>query len=697
MEKRSRGTGRQVWQALLVGGALAGLGLAWPAAAQTVTVDSSVRYQTIDGFGTFASAESGQAWWQSLFLDDLGASIMRMDLTPPFVGAPAAQDYCSPWFGESGSMSLDNNGNGPDGTRTRQYTSISDYSNTFGGCSAPIAVMGTDIDANAALLDLGTTGPLANAGHLAQLGQTRSADFKLYASLWSPSPWLKVSSGNSFGGDSWPGPTAGVKWPFIWGGNFAGGKLDVSGTALSQLGNTSALTQFARTLAAFLHGFQQTYGVHFYAISIQNELNFEEYYNSATYPQASMYVAALKAARAELDSHADLKAIRIFGPEDLLGGDAWGLWELGSGASSVQKNLQYLQAVGADQTAAAALAGFAVHGYAPDGVSAAGASATQWTRWASGWTTSPAQGLPANVAGFTSFGKSSWMTETSGETGGWLDSSAGTGGFPDTGGFSIAVKLHQALTSGQESAWIYWQLTDGSPSLPSNQALTDSTSLATAPKYVAAKHFFRAIRPGARRVSAAVTGASTLLASAYVLDAAGSLTVVLINEAATAATVQLALGSAPAGLSSLSAFTSSQGRSWQASTVPVTGGSASVSVPGYGVVTLTGTGTATDGGTGPSDAGSGTVDAGSHLPDAGSHPPDAGSGSVDAGPGPGADGGAGGDGGSEEPPLGGAVQGSCGCGAGGGLGAALWAGLLVAARARRRKADPRAQRASTQR
>ena len=137
------------------------VGLATTADAQTVAVDVAVRYQTIDGFGTFAGPESSNAWWQELFLDDLGASIMRLDLTPPFVSPTSAQHYCSPWFGQTTPLSLDNNGNGPDGTRTRRYTSAADYSNAFGGCSAPIAVMGDDIDANAALLDLGQGGPEA--------------------------------------------------------------------------------------------------------------------------------------------------------------------------------------------------------------------------------------------------------------------------------------------------------------------------------------------------------------------------------------------------------------------------------------------------------------------------------------------------------------------------------------------------------
>src|SRR5207244_12060305 len=100
----------------------------------------------------------------------------------------------------------------------------------------------------------------------------------------------------------------------------------------------------------------------FDAISIQNELNFEVYYNSCSYPASGSYIAALKAVRAELDKYPDLATIQLMGPEDLLGGDAYGLWQLGKSNSIVHKHLQYLQNIGADPAAAAALAFFCIHG-----------------------------------------------------------------------------------------------------------------------------------------------------------------------------------------------------------------------------------------------------------------------------------------------------------------------------------------------
>src|SRR5690606_23135785 len=124
-----------------------------------------------------------------------------------------------------------------------------------------------------------------------------------------------------------------------------GGMLDVSGmpleifndAPLGGTGPTSSLTQFARGIASYLLGYQEHHGVKFYAISIQNELNFEEFYNSMTYPLSSMYITALKTVRDELDKYDELKDIKIMGPEDLMGGDVWGMWQYGGGENTIHK------------------------------------------------------------------------------------------------------------------------------------------------------------------------------------------------------------------------------------------------------------------------------------------------------------------------------------------------------------------------
>jgi len=557
---------------------------------QTVTIDAapSARHQVLDGFGCCLSGTEGQqTWWQSLFFEDLQSSMLRMDLTPVFKSPYSDFTYNSPWFHNNPPLP------GPETNNVRTYTAASDYSRLFAGRSAPIAVMGPDIDYNTNYFNFSADGPLV-AGTLAQLGEGKRGqlgDFKLFGSLWSPAPWVKVSSGNSISGQSGILPVNGTPWPFIWGGNFSGGKLDTSDTPLAAFddsslggsGPTSALTQFVRCTAAYLRGFQNAYHVHFYAISIQNELNFEEFYNSCTYPLSPAYLTALKAVRAELDKYPDLAGIKLMGPEDLLGGDAYGMWQYGGGTSTIHKNLQYLQNLAADSEAASAAAFFCIHGYASDGVNAANAVPTSWLWWANGWTNSPAPGIPANVQGFTGYGKKSWMTETSGENPAWLSPATG---FPSGGAWSLALRIQQAFVFGRQSAWVYWQMTDGVS--VSQSTLTDQSNRTNSAKYVAAKHFFRYLRPNAVRVNATVTSSTNVVVSAFLHDTNQTVTAILLNTAPTNLSATIILTNLPFSPSMFRIFTSADQNYWRSSSIHFTNSAAAVEVPGYGIVTLYG-------------------------------------------------------------------------------------------------------------
>ncbi|MCB0706293.1 MAG: hypothetical protein KDC34_13335, partial [Saprospiraceae bacterium] len=416
-----------------------------------ILVDLNQKHQIIDGFGAHqGNGDVNQNWWQELYYEDLRASIYRVDLTPQLIAPYSDLSVYSPWFMGSGTDSVFNledpdNPNGPEDNRVRTYTGPDDYSRLFGGLHAPIAVMGPDIDENVGYFQYAPDGAISEGmANAAQLG-----DFKLIGSLWSPLPWVKVSSGNSWSQNWWPGPVFGAEWPFVWGGNYAGGMLDVSDTplevfddaALGGTGPTSALTQFARSTAAYILGYQEFHNVSFYAISIQNELNFEQFYNSATYPLSQQYIKAVKVLREEFDKYPALENILIMGPEDLLGGDAYGMWQYGGASDPTHKNLQYLQNIAADPEAADAVDFFCIHGYGSDGVSVAGANSVLWDWWVNGWQSSPAAGIPGNVAGFSAFGKKSWMTETSGENPAWIWPQSG---YPSDGGWSLGLRIHQA-------------------------------------------------------------------------------------------------------------------------------------------------------------------------------------------------------------------------------------------------------------
>ena len=141
-----------------------------------------------------------------------------------------------------------------------------------------------------------------------------------------------------------------------------------------------------------LHGgvpvrFSATYGVSFYSLSIQNELNFEEFYNSCTYPLSSDYIAALKAVRSEFDKYPELAPIKLMGPEDLMGG-ALQLWQYGSTSGVVHKTSVFAEHSGGFLSCFGT-SFFCIHGYANDGTTATGSTPTQWNWWLNGWITSP--------------------------------------------------------------------------------------------------------------------------------------------------------------------------------------------------------------------------------------------------------------------------------------------------------------------
>lgn len=563
------------------------------ASAADIAIDASPagRLQIIDGFGTcHGNPWAGEKWYQAAYYDDLGASIVRMDLTPRFQSPYGDLHYYSPWFMGGGNKSPFNiedksNPNGPENNRARTYTNATDYSRPFGGKKAPIAVMGKDIAKNIKLFDFKSVAPLSS---LIKAGESRKAklgDFKLYGSIWSPAPWVKIANGQVWEGGGWPQPTKGTPFPFIWGGNFAGGKVDVSGTPLEVFndgsGPTSALTQFARSTAAYIKGLQDAFGVRFYAISIQNEINFPEFYNSCVYRTSAEYIAALKGVRQEFDKYPDLKPIRIVGPEDLLGGDVWSLWQYGGGETATTKNLQYLYDIAQDPEATKAIAFACIHGYAPDGATAAGADSKQWRLWADGWTTPPAQGLPANIEGFTGYDMKSWMTETSGESNDWL---APKTGFPGNGAWSIAFKTQQALTAGRQSAIIYWQFAEKADATTAS-CLTQRDGLANQPKYVAAKHFYKFIRPGAVALKTTSDDPDGITASAYWHETDKMLTVVLVNRSPDPRPATIHIPPEAGAIETMDVFTSSEGAYWKKSNAKIDAASTTIQVPGYGVVT----------------------------------------------------------------------------------------------------------------
>jgi len=549
----------------------------------SLTFSPSARKQVIDGFGTCLSKELGQQdWFQRLYYDDLRCSMLRVDLVPRFVSPYSDFTYNSPWF--HGKPSLP----GPDGNNVRTYSDAADYTREFAGRRARIAVMGPDIDQNLKLLDFDERA-LKATGTMAQLGQSKSAElggFKLIGSLWSPAPWLKLASGNTYSKGKHPFPKEGAAFPFIWFDNFGGGLLDVSDKPLEIFndgtGPTSSLTQFARCLAAYLRGYQNAFGVKFYAVSIQNEPFLELFYNSCLYREGTAYAKALKAARAELVRYPDLKDIKFFGPEQCIGNESTFLWYFQPKGEKLRRDmlLKMLADIEADPAAAKALDIYAIHGYASDGISTTGLGLSKVWPWVRhGWTTAPNPSVPAPVKGFQDYGKRCWMTETSGEGTAWQDPS---NGFPSKGAFGIVLKIMQALDQGEQNAWLYWQLADGDT--VNEGTLTGKTEGANSAKYVAAKHFFRDIRPGAVMLETRV--AAPLDACVALHEKDRTLTLVVANSSSDNQSLRIALPPEMKSIRQFQQHTSSNGALWKESTLAVDNGAAQITLPGYSVTTL---------------------------------------------------------------------------------------------------------------
>lgn len=563
--------------------AVVGVSLAAPPATDVVRLIPAERHQTIAGFGTWLYSGAGlRDWYQKIYYDDLKCSILRVDIVPRFAAPYSDRRYNCP--GGAGAPPFP----GPDGNNVREYAGPEDYTREWGGSSARIAVMGPDIDRNVKRFDLSHDIPRLG-GTMAREGRKRAdqlGDFKLLGCMWSPAPWLKLPSGNVYDGANEPLPRKGSRWPFIWIENFSGGILDTSDEPREIFndgtGPTSALTQMARGLAAYLRGYQNTYGVRFYAVSIQNEPFLEIFYNSCLYRDGDSYLKALLAVRRELDRYSDLKAIKLLGPELTIGQESSFLWFWHGPKDPIVREmfLQFMQKIEANPAAAKALESYGIHGYAADGITYSGVGNSRVWEWVKhGWQAKPHPQVPPNVKGFADFGKACWMTETGGEAGAWIKPAPG---FPRDGGFGVALQIQQGLIYGDQSAWLNWQLPIREPG-GDHQAFSEAQ--AATPGYIAMKHFYRAIRPGSVRISAT---ADQLTPSAFINGKDQTLTVVLMNPTDQPIEASLNLPDLDRPITAIEAYRSDKDKLWQKLDLALNAGQTTVAVPGYAIVTLQG-------------------------------------------------------------------------------------------------------------
>jgi O-glycosyl hydrolase len=394
-----------------------------PTTAKTVTisVDTMTQFQTIEGFGGFGAQK---VWWAgppffnddfiNLLINDLGVTILRDDIPANF--------------------EIENDNDDP-------YQI--DWSKFNTSINTP------DADSHLGI-------------HFSYLKAMHKAGLKhLIASIWSPPVWMKHNNHP---------------------GNGTRDKTDAPPYNLNPDENTNQLKvenyeEFAEYCLAYIQLLKKETGIDLYAISLQNEPRFSQFYASSVHSPESLR-DLIKVVGNRFD--AEGVQTKIFAPEDVQS-----IWHIN----------QYLDAILADPKAIQHVDIFAIHNYQNDGVHPSDEGPKNWQE-----TAQKAQAADKVV----------WMSETSGFDPNRFE-----------GGLDLAKSMYNALHFGHATAWVYWQmsesydkgfLTNGQPTW----------------LYYISKHFYRSIRPSAISVQITESEAD-LLSLAFFHPETGDKTIVLIN------------------------------------------------------------------------------------------------------------------------------------------------------------------------
>ncbi len=368
--------------------------------AVSITLDATTRFQTMQGFGGFGAEK---VWWDNepfysadfvkTLIEDLGITILRDEIPLSF---------------EPGNDNTD--------------PKVINW-----------AGFNTSRDTDGADSHLGQHFPYLKAMKDAGLQ-------KLIATVWSPPLFMKhiqhrgngVNNGNDPGAYSAPAYTN-------------------NPTDRTNQLRTDMYEEFGEYCVAYVRLLKERTGIDLYALSIQNEPRFSQFYGSCVHSPESLRDLTKVVGRRFKNEGIKTK---LFVPEDV---------------QSIFHIRQYLNAILNDSEANGYVDIFAIHNYQNDGISPSNEGPTNWRE-------------TYDLA--TKGKKEVWMTETSGFKPGF-----------EEGGLPLARSIYNALYFGNASAWVYWQMSDGSDgALIRNGQKT--------PLYQVSKHFYKYIRPGAVRIKA---------------------------------------------------------------------------------------------------------------------------------------------------------------------------------------------------
>lgn len=415
--------------------------------AYTITADNNKQYQVMEGFGGFGAQMeywgdgpfTSTAFVNSL-INDLGLTILRDNIPTNF------------------EITNDN------------------------ADAAVTDLLAYNINASTP----GHDGKLAD--HLQYLKDMKNAGLqKLIVSVWSPAPWMKHNNqpGNGTANQNSSPPYT-----------------TTPGGTTNQL-NKTMYDEFAEYCVAYIKIIKQQTGLDVYALSIQNEPRFSQFYASCVYSGEALR-DVIKTVGQRLE--AEGLTTKLFMPEDV------GWFEGIKGL---------VDPVLADAGARKYVDIIAVHGYANDGVNPGSADAKTWEamyNWGATYK------LPL------------WMTETS--------------GYPDTqdGAVELSKAMYIALKYGNASAWVFWSI---STSTLDAYSLMSSAGVKSK-RYYTSKNFYRYIRPGAKRFGIESTDSDKLLPLAFNHPGDQSTSIIIINDNKTSGMpVRLTGSGIPAELSML--------------------------------------------------------------------------------------------------------------------------------------------------
>lgn len=237
--------------------------------------------------------------------------------------------------------------------------------------------------------------------------------------------------------------------------------------------------EYAEFLAAIVQIVKEETGIELYAISAQNEPQFNQPYASALLPADKMaQVLAVTARRFAAEGI----RTKLFMPEAL----------------PQQKGMdEYIAELDRIPEASQGTDIIAIHNYDSDGINVGGAGAQEWAemyQWAN--ATRPRQ---------------MWMTETSGHPNTW------------SGATLLFGNIYNALAYGNASAWVWWTLAETSGNAGYGLVVDNRPTA----RYAVSRHFYRAIQPGAARIQ--VTAPADLLALAFE-NPDNTISIVLYNK-----------------------------------------------------------------------------------------------------------------------------------------------------------------------